>query len=161
MHEFVVNISDLYTYDHISCMHFTFLDMFRFLLLRLRQGAFQGYWLSSRGSYETHGGLDRGRKVAKRSGEPGKAIEVENRMDLRVVQTEGLQHWWPKNGERMRRPAGGRDGAAWLERPLAATSSPWVANGLSQGWSRWNLLDLGMDHPEGLQRFWPDQGERL
>ncbi|KZV06797.1 hypothetical protein F511_45722 [Dorcoceras hygrometricum] len=43
----------------------------------------------------------------------------------------------------MRRPAGGLDGAAWLERPLAATSSPWLANGLSQGWSRWNRLDLG------------------
>ncbi|KZV30181.1 hypothetical protein F511_43568 [Dorcoceras hygrometricum] len=29
-------------------------------------------------------------------------------MDLGVVRTEGLHQWWPEQGERTRRPAGGR-----------------------------------------------------
>ncbi|KZV57230.1 hypothetical protein F511_03474 [Dorcoceras hygrometricum] len=42
----------------------------------------------------------------------------------------------------------------------AATSSPWLANGMSQGWSRWNRLDLGVVQPEGIRQWWPEKGER-
>ncbi|KZV24551.1 hypothetical protein F511_39644 [Dorcoceras hygrometricum] len=55
MHEFVVNVSNLYIYDHISCMNFTVFDMFRFLPLRLRS------W-----------------KVARWLSEPDHAVEVRS-----------------------------------------------------------------------------------
>ncbi|KZV23663.1 hypothetical protein F511_06993 [Dorcoceras hygrometricum] len=50
--------------------------------------------------------------------------------------------------------------AAWLVRPLAATSSPWLAHVLDHGWSLWNRIDLGVVHPEGLRQWWPEQVER-
>ncbi|KZV41938.1 hypothetical protein F511_22053 [Dorcoceras hygrometricum] len=35
-----------------------------------------------------------------------------------------------------------------------------LANGLSQGWSRWNRMDLGVVHIEVIRQWWPEQGGR-
>ncbi|KZV51647.1 hypothetical protein F511_31682 [Dorcoceras hygrometricum] len=52
------------------------------------------------------------------------------------------------------------DGTTWLERPFAATSSPWLAHGLSQGRSCYDRLHLGVVQSEGLRQWWPEQGDR-